>query len=126
MEKSGASDMVANWLQHSIGSWSEMVILLIIFAIVGLLTQSMSDAATTALFAPLAVRLAQVLGHSPETYVVTVAMASVVAFLTPLGHHGNLLVYEPGGYRFNDFLRVGVPLTTVLGFVVVIVSSLLW
>jgi di/tricarboxylate transporter len=126
MEKSGTSDLIAQWLQQSIGDWSQTVILFLIFAIVGILTQFMSDAATTALFAPLALRLAQVLGHSPEAYVVTVAMASVLALLTPLGHHGNLLVYEPGGYRFNDFPRVGVPLTIVVGIVVVLVSSALW
>jgi di/tricarboxylate transporter len=126
MEKTGTSDLVANALQQSLGDWSQTVILLLIFAIVGILTQFMSDAATTALFAPLALRLAQVLGHAPEVYVVTVAMASVLALLTPLGHHGNLLIYEPGGYRFNDFPRVGIPLTIVLGIVVVLVSSMLW
>ena len=126
MEKTGTSDLIANGLQQGLGNWSQAVILLLIFAIVGILTQFMSDAATTALFAPLALRLAQVLGHAPEAYVVTVAMASVLALLTPLGHHGNLLIYEPGGYRFNDFLRVGIPLTIVLGIVVVFISSMLW
>jgi di/tricarboxylate transporter len=61
------------------------------------LTQLMSDTATTALFAPAAVILAQALGHPPEPYVVTMAMAAVASILTPVGHHGNLLVYGPGG-----------------------------
>jgi di/tricarboxylate transporter len=58
--------------------------------------------------------------------VITVAMASVVAFLTPIGHHGNLLVYGPGGYRFVDFVRVGAPLTVLCAIVVTVIASLLW
>jgi di/tricarboxylate transporter len=72
------------------------------------------------------VALAQGLGHSPEAYVVTVAMASVVAFLTPIGHHGNLLIYSPGGYRFADFVRVGAPLTVVSGVIVAFIAPLIW
>jgi di/tricarboxylate transporter len=86
----------------------------------------MSDAATTALFAPVAVSLAQALGQPPEAFVVTVAMAAVVAFLTPIGHHGNLLVYGPGRYQFTDFVKVGTPLTVVVAFVVVILAQMIW
>ena len=96
MQKTGTANMLAGWLQHAVSSWPERVVLLAIFAIVAVITQFMSDSATTALFAPVAVALAQALGRPPEPYVVTVAMASVVAFLTPIGHHGNLLVYGPG------------------------------
>jgi di/tricarboxylate transporter len=58
--------------------------------------------------------------------VITVAMASVSALLTPIGHHGNLLIYSLGGYRFSDFLRVGIPLTTLIALVVVLLSQWLW
>ena len=126
MQKTGASDVVADWLGNTVGGWPPVLILLLIFAVVGVLTQFMSDAATTALFAPLAVALARTLGHTPEAYVVTVAMGSVVAFLTPIGHHGNLLIYGPGGYRFSDFVRVGTPLTAILAVVVVVLSMMLW
>jgi di/tricarboxylate transporter len=90
------------------------------------LTQLMSDAATTALFAPVAVALANGLGHPPEAYVVTVAMAAVASFLTPIGHHGNLLIYGPGGYRFMDFVRVGAPLTAIVAVIVVTLARILW
>jgi di/tricarboxylate transporter len=126
MQKTGAADLVADRLASTVGGWTPIFILLAIFAVVGVLTQFMSDAATTALFAPLAVALARTLGHAPEAYVVTVAMASVVAFLTPIGHHGNLLVYGPGGYRFSDFVRVGTPLTVIAAVAVVLLSLALW
>jgi di/tricarboxylate transporter len=126
MQKTGTAGLLAGWLQHAIGGWSERLILLALFAVVALITQFMSDSATTALFAPVAVALAQALGRAPEAFVVTVAMASVVAFLTPIGHHGNLLVYGPGRYRFSDFVKVGTPLTVLAAIIVAVLAPLIW
>jgi di/tricarboxylate transporter len=126
MQQSGTSDLLAGWLQTALNGWSQTLILLALFAVVGVATQFMSDAATTALFAPVAVILAQALGHPPEPYVVTVAMAAVVSFLTPIGHHGNLLVYGPGGYHFTDFVWVGTPLTVLVALIVTWLAPLLW
>jgi di/tricarboxylate transporter len=126
MQKTGAAGMLAGWLQSAIGGWPERLILLALFAVVAVITQFMSDSATTAVFAPVAIALAQALGRAPEPYVVTVAMASVVAFLTPIGHHGNLLVYGPGRYRFGDFVKVGTPLTILAALVVVMLAPMIW
>ena len=126
MQKSGAAELLASGLQGAVGGLSQVLILLAIFSVVAVLTQFMSDAATTALFAPVAVALAQALGHSPEAYVVTVAMAAVAAFLTPIGHHGNLLIYGPGRYQFRDFVRVGTPLTVFVGVVVAVLAPIVW
>ncbi len=126
MEKTGASKLMAGWLQHAMGGWNEIAVLLALFAVVAVITQFMSDSATTALFAPVAVALARALGRPPEPYVVTVAMASVAAFLTPIGHHGNLLVYGPGRYEFGDFVKVGTPLTILAGIVVAVLAPLIW
>jgi di/tricarboxylate transporter len=126
MEKSGAAKLLGGWLTDIVGDWTQFAVLMSVFAVVAVVTQFMSDAATTALFAPVAIALANGLGHAPEPYVVTVAMAAVTAFITPLGHHGNLLIYGPGGYRFADFVRVGAPLTVVVAFVVVILAPVLW
>ena len=126
IQKSGTAQLIAGWLQYAIGGLHETLILLILFAVVAVITQFMSDAATTALFAPVAVALAQGLGHPPEAYVITVAMSAVAAFLTPIGHHGNLLVYGPGRYHFADFVRVGTPLTILVALVVAILSPIIW
>jgi di/tricarboxylate transporter len=96
------------------------------FLITGVATQIMSDAATVALFGPIAIALARGLGLPPEPFVVTVAMAAVTSFFTPIGHHGNLLIYGPGGYQFADFLRVGIPLTLVVSIIVVIMAPMIW
>lgn len=126
MQKSGAASLLAGWLHNAVGEWNQTVILLALFGIVAVLTQLMSDAATTALFAPVAVALAQALGRSPEPFVITVAMAAVAAFLTPIGHHGNLLVYGPGRYRFIDFIRVGTPLTILIAVEVSLLVPIIW
>lgn len=126
MQKSGAAALLAKGLQNAIGGWHQTLILLVLFGVVAIVTQFMSDAATTALFAPIACSLALALGHPPEPYVVTVAMSSVAAFLTPIGHHGNLLVYGPGRYEFADFFRVGAPLTILVALIVIFIAPLLW
>ena len=126
MEKCGASALIAGWLQAAVGGWSPSLVLFLCFAIVGVLTQFMSDAATTAVFAPVALALAQRLGLPPEPFVVTVAMAAIASFLTPIGHHGNLLIYGPGGYRFSDFVISGTPLTALVAVIVTLMAPLLW
>lgn len=126
MQESGASDKLAGWMQTVVGGWNERLVLFALFAVVAVLTQFMSDAGTTALFAPVALALAQALGRPPEPYVVTVAMAAVASFLTPIGHHGNLLIYSPGGYKFTDFVRVGTPLTLVVGVIVTVMAPIVW
>jgi di/tricarboxylate transporter len=102
------------------------LILFTLFLAAGLLTQVMSDAATTALLAPIALALARGLNLPPEPFVITVAMAAVASFFTPIGHHGNLLIYGPGRYQFSDFLRVGIPLTILVGIIVSIMAPMLW
>jgi di/tricarboxylate transporter len=126
MQKSGVAKLLAGWLQSTMGDWNQMLIFLVVFATVAVLTQLMLDAATTALFGPVAIALAQALGRPPEPYVVTVAMAAVTAFVTPMCHHGNLLVYGPGRYQFVDFIRVGTPLTVLVAWVVVMLASMIW
>jgi di/tricarboxylate transporter len=126
MKKTGTADLLANAIKSGVAGWDLLFILLALFTVVAIITQFMSDAATTALFAPVAIALAHTLGHRPEPFVVTVAMAAVASFLTPIGHHGNLLVYAPGGYHFNDFVKVGTPLTVLVALIVVSLSPMLW
>ena len=126
MQKTGTAALMAGWLQGLVLSWDIHWILLALFIVSGIITQVMSDAATTALFAPIAIALAQNLNLAPEPFVVTVALASVASFFTPIGHHGNLLIYGPGQYRFSDFLRAGIPLTLLVAVIVAIMAPMIW
>jgi di/tricarboxylate transporter len=124
--RTGMSAKVAGWLQGGLGVWPPSATLALLFILAALLTQLMSDAATTAILGPIAIALATSFGHSPAAYVVVVAMGAVASFLTPIGHHGNLLIYGPGGYRFRDFLLAGTPLTILVGALVILIAPLLW
>lgn len=126
MQSTGTSDLIANNLFRFLSGWPPTLVLFLLFVASALLTQMMSDAGTVALLGPVVISLALALGHSPETYVVIVAVAAVASFLTPIGHHGNLLVYGPGGYQFSDFIRVGTPLTLIVGMVSIWVVQLIW
>lgn len=126
MQETGTADLIAGWLQGLVSGWAIHWILLALFLVTGLITQIMSDAGTTALFGPIALALARGLNLPPEPFVVTVAMAAVTSFFTPIGHHGNLLIYAPGGYQFGDFVKVGVPLTLIVAVIVALMAPLLW
>lgn len=126
MQTTGTADLLAGGLQRLVAHWDIHWTLLVLFLTAGLVTQLMSDSATTALLAPVAIALARGLGMPPEPYVVAVAMASVASFFTPIGHHGNLLIYGPGNYQFSDFLRVGIPLTLLVAVIVMFMAPMLW
>lgn len=81
--------------------------LLVFFWISALLTQILSDAATTVLLAPIGVAFAKTASISPVGAVICITIGAVASFLTLIGHHGNLLILSPGGYTFSDFLKIG-------------------
>lgn len=126
MKDTGTAELLAAWLRAVIMGWDQHLILVILFLVVGLVVQFMgSDSATVAVFGPVAIALAATLGHAPELYLLTVAMAAVTAILTPMSHH-NLIIYAPGGYRFFDYTRVGAPLTLLLAVATAFVGPLVW
>nr|WP_298133513.1 SLC13 family permease [uncultured Pseudoxanthomonas sp.] len=126
MEKTGTASLVADLLLNHAAHWSPLVLLLVMFGTAALLTQILSDAATTVLLAPIALALATGLDLNPVPFVVCTAMGAVASFLTPIGHHGNLLILNPGRYTFGDFLRVGVPLTAAIAVTTAWLARWLW
>lgn len=126
MEQTGTAQWFANQLLRVVEDWSALHVLLVMFAAAALLTQILSDAATTVLLAPVAIAVADSLGLSPVPFVVCTALGAVASFLTPIGHHGNLLILNPGQYTFGDFLRVGIPLTVLIALASAWMSRWLW
>jgi di/tricarboxylate transporter len=114
MDKTKLSAFMAEHVSSLIGSYSEISILIIFFTAAALLTQLLSDAATTVLLGPIAYFSANSMSVSPKAAIVCVTMGAVASFLTPIGHHGNLLVLSPGRYKFTDFLKIGLPLTLMI------------
>ncbi len=126
MEKSGVDQLLADQLLKHMVGWQPIVMLLVFFWIASLLTQILSDAATTVLLAPIAVAFAKSASISPTAAVICVTIGSVASFLTPIGHHGNLLILSPGGYRFHDFLKIGLPLTVILSLITCYLTLNIW
>jgi di/tricarboxylate transporter len=126
MEQTGTAGLLAHGLFRLVADWPSFAVLLVMFGVAALLTQVMSDAATTVLLGPIAIALAQSFGMPPTPFVVCSALGAVVAFLTPIGHHGNLLILGPGQYRFGDFLRIGLPLTALIALVSAWLARWLW
>ncbi|WP_255555981.1 SLC13 family permease [Lysobacter soyae] len=126
MEQTGTAKLLATGLHHFVAGLPSLTILLVMFSLAALLTQIMSDSATTALLGPIAISLAQELGMPATPFVVCTALGAVVAFLTPIGHHGNLLILGPGQYKFGDFLRIGLPLTALVAAVCAWMARWLW
>ena len=126
MERTGTASLFADFLLAHTAQWSPLTLLLVMFGVAALLTQVLSDAATTVLLCPIALALAEGLGLPPVPFVVCTAMGAVASFLTPIGHHGNLLILNPGQYTFGDFLRVGVPLTALIAFATAWMARWMW
>ena len=126
MEQTGTARLVAELLLVHATHWPVFTLLLVMFTTAAVLTQILSDAATTVLLAPIALALAQGLGLPPAPFVVCTAIGAVASFLTPIGHHGNLLILNPGQYTFGDFLRVGAPLTLAIALATAWMARWLW
>lgn len=126
MEKTGVDKLIADQIINYTHGWQPLAMLLVFFWISALLTQILSDAATTVLLAPIALSFAKTAGISPTASVICVTIGAVASFLTPIGHHGNLLILSPGGYRFSDFLKIGLPLTIILSLVTCYLSLGIW
>jgi di/tricarboxylate transporter len=102
----------------------------LILGVILVATMTMSDvlnnAATTVVMAPIALAIARELGLSADPFLMAVAVGASCAFLTPIGHQNNALVMGPGGYRFSDYWRVGLPLEILIALVAVPAIIIFW
>lgn len=126
MTKTGATSLFAAALYKNIGPYGPYALLLGLMVLTVLLAQAMKGAAVSALLAPIAIQTAQQAGIDPRAMCMGVALATSMAFITPLGHPVNILMMGPGGYRFRDFYKVGLPLTVLLLFVVMLLLPVFW
>jgi di/tricarboxylate transporter len=126
MVKTGAAGLVAMGIVSFLGGGSALAPLAGLMLVSILLTQVMSGQAAIVILAPIAISAAQQVHADPRTFTMGVALACSMAFLTPIGHPVNILVMGPGGYRFNDYVRVGLGLALALFFVVLLLLPLLY
>ena len=105
---------------------SPLLVLATLIVVTSLLSDVISNAAAAILTAPIAVTVAAELGASSDPFLMGVAVGASAAFLTPIGHQSNTLVLGPGGYRFGDYWRLGLPLKIVVVGVAVPLISVVW
>ncbi len=126
LDQTGAAAWVAEQVVTSVGRFGPIAVMAGLFALTSAGTQIIPTAALVVLMAPIVLDTAAGMGISPYTLMMTVAMAASASFGSPVSHPANVLVMGPGGYRFTDYLRVGLPLTFVVFVVVVLLTPIFW
>ncbi|MBF9025688.1 MULTISPECIES: SLC13 family permease [unclassified Roseobacter] len=126
LEHTGAIELLVGSLAPWLENVPPVVLIWTIYFITTLLTELVSNNAIAVIMAPIAIALGQTIGVDPRPLVVAVMIAASACFATPIGYQTNMLVYGPGGYRFTDYLKVGIPLNISLGVVVCLTIPLLW
>ncbi|RUO62996.1 SLC13 family permease [Pseudidiomarina insulisalsae] len=126
LERSGAADTIANlalWVSQDAPGMMAIGLLLVVTM---LLSNVINNAAAAVLMAPIGISMAGTLEASQDPFLMAVALGAALPFLTPIGHQSNILVMGPGGYRFADYWRLGLPLSIVMSVVALIMISVTW
>ena len=113
LEKTGGADLIAHFIETTLGQYSPYVTLSIIYLVSFVSTNLISSKATAALLAPVVISLATAMDVSYRPFLVAVMFACSLTFMTPMSYPTNTMVYAPGNYKFNDFLRFGTPLNII-------------
>ncbi|MDB4197773.1 SLC13 family permease [Ascidiaceihabitans sp.] len=126
LEASGAVALIVNAIAPALGNLPPFLIIWAIYLLTSVLTELVSNNAVAVVVTPIAIGLATALGIDPRPLVVAVMVAASASFATPIGYQTNMLVYGPGGYKFTDFMRVGIPLNLSIGVLASVVIPILW
>jgi di/tricarboxylate transporter len=124
MVSSGTADLIAGVLHERLAQGNPAAALALLLVATMTLSDFMNNAATAAVMAPLATSTAAQLEANPDTFLMAVAIGASCAFLTPIGHQNNTLILGPGGFRFGDYWRLGLPVELLV--VGVSIPMLLW
>jgi di/tricarboxylate transporter len=114
MDKTGASRYYADLFLSALNGWPPALVLGGIVLLASISTQLLSNNATAVLLLPFAISTAAELGVNPKPFIVAVCIGASACFATPIGYQTNLLVYGPGGYRFSDYFKLGIPLNLLV------------
>ncbi len=126
LEHSGAVEKLVGWVAPSLQGLPPYLLVFAVYALTSFLTEMVSNNAVAVIVTPVVIGLAATLGVDPRPLVITVMIGASASFATPIGYQTNTLVYGPGGYRFSDFLRFGVPLNIICCIVVTTIVPLLY
>ncbi len=126
MEKTGAAQLYANAFLSPFRGQSPALILSAFILLTSIITHVISNNATAVLLMPIAISTAVTLGVDPRPFIIGICFGASCCYASPLGYQTNLLVYSPGGYRFSDFLKLGVPLVLATWLLSSLLIPLIW
>ncbi|WP_420010751.1 SLC13 family permease [Tateyamaria sp.] len=126
LEASGAVALIVNAVAPALGLLPPFLIVWAVYLLTSVLTELVSNNAVAVVVTPIAIGLGTALGIDPRPLVVAVMVAASASFVTPIGYQTNMLVYGPGGYKFTDFMRVGIPLNLSVGLLASMVIPFIW
>ena len=127
MDKTGAGKLIADTVVGMMGENPNPIVLCaVLYLISNVLTQFMSNTASAALLAPIGISIAQSIGADPKPVLMSIGIAASMAFATPMATPPNTLVLGPGGFSFNDYVKVGVPLCVITFIASVIIIPIFW
>ena len=126
LQHTGAVQMIVDAISPTLSTMSPGVVIFCVFLLTTIFTEIVSNNAVAVIMTPIAISLADALGMDARALVVAVMIAASCAFATPIGYQTNTLVYGPGGYKFTDFMRVGMPLNLSMSIIVSLMIPLIW
>jgi di/tricarboxylate transporter len=124
LESSGGTGLIASTIVSAASDLSPAAVMVILMVVTMTLSDVMNNVATAVIAAPIGVNIANTLGVNPDPFLMCVAVAASCAFLTPIGHKNNTLIMGPGGYRFGDYWRMGLPLEILV--IIIGAPMILW
>ena len=125
IDHSGVADLIAGYLSGWAAS-DPLWTLVLVYVVAVVFTELLTNNAAAVLMFPIGLSAAEHLGVNPMPFVMAIMMGASAGFMTPIGYQTNLMIYGPGGYRFVDYLRVGGPLSLVVGFAVLWAIPVFW
>ena len=126
MESTGTADLIARVLLDNVAQGHAVAALALILVVTMFLSDLMNNAATAAVMCPIAIGTAAALGVSADSFLMAVAIGASCAFLTPIGHQNNTLILGPGGFRFGDYWKLGLPLEVMVAVIAVPLLLVVW
>lgn len=126
MHTSGAAGFIAEHTVSLVGDMGPVAMLAALYVLTAVMTEVMSNAAAAVLLAPIAISTAAQIGVDPQPFLMAITFAASTGFSTPVGYQTNMMIYNPGGYKYTDFMRAGMPLNTIFCILSVIFIPRMW
>ena len=126
LDQSGAVKLIVETVEPALEGLPGWAVIAAVYLLGLILTEFLSNNAVAVIFTPIAIELGRQLGYDPRPFAVAVMFSASVAFATPIGYQTHMMVYGPGGYRFSDYVKIGIPLDILTAIVACLLIPVFW